>query len=84
MPTATTYTANLAPADMRGRYMSVFGLTWGVASGFGPVMGGFLSDTYGPSAPWLGGGVAGLLAVMAFVVLSGRGKRQEVELAQGD
>lgn len=72
MPTATTYTANLAPVDMRGRYMSIFGLTWGVAQGIGPVAGGFLADTYGPSAPWLGGGVAGMVAVLAFVVLAGR------------
>ncbi len=72
MPTATTYTANLAPVDMRGRYMSIFGLTWGVAQGIGPVAGGFLADTYGPSAPWLGGGVAGMVAVLGFVVLAGR------------
>ena len=39
MPTSTTYAANLAPADMRGRYMSIYGLTWGVAQGVGPVMG---------------------------------------------
>ena len=42
MPIAITFTANLAPADMRGRYMSLFSLTWGVAQGIGPV------------APWLG------------------------------
>ena len=81
MPTATTYTANLAPADMRGRYMSIFGLTWGVAQGIGPLMGGFLSDRIGPSAPWLGGGVAGLLAVTAFVVLATRAQRQKAQLA---
>ena len=28
--------ASLAPADMRGRYMSLFSLTWGVAQGIGP------------------------------------------------
>lgn len=76
MPTATTYTADLAPADMRGRYMSLFSLTWGIAQGIGPVTGGFLADTYGPPAPWLGGGVAGALAVAAFVVLAGRKKIQ--------
>ncbi len=76
MPTSTTYAANLAPADMRGRYMSIYGLTWGVAQGIGPVMGGLLSDTVSPAAPWLGGGVAGALAVTAFVLLAGRTVRK--------
>ena len=84
MPTATTFTANLAPADMRGRYMSLFSLTWGVAQGIGPVAGGFLADSYGPPAPWLGGGVAGILAVMAFVVLAARANRHKTGLATGD
>jgi MFS family permease len=68
MPTATTFTANLAPADMRGRYMSVFGLTWGVAMGIGPLFGGVLSDALGPTAPWLMGGIAGLTAALMFTL----------------
>ena len=47
MPTSSTYAANLAPADMRGRYMSVYGLTWPAAAGIAPVMGGFLNDKIG-------------------------------------
>jgi len=56
-----------------------------VAQGVGTVMGGFLSDTIGPAAPWLGGGVVGLLAVTAFTVLATRGKRnlQAQEAASG-
>jgi MFS family permease len=76
MPTSNTYVANLAPADMRGRYMSIYGLTLSVAQGIGPVMGGFLSDNLGPSATWLGGGVVGVVAVLAFCVLSIRAARQ--------
>jgi MFS family permease len=48
VPTASTYAANLAPADKRGRCMSLAGLTWGAASGIGPVFGGFLNDNLGP------------------------------------
>lgn len=70
MPTATTYTANLAPADMRGRYMSVYTLSWGAASGIGPVLGGFLNDTLGPRSPWVGAMVIGLLSAAAFLLLS--------------
>jgi MFS family permease len=84
MPTSTTYVANLAPTDMRGRYMSIYSLTWGVAQGIGPLAGGFLADTIGPAAPWLFGGVAGALAVSAFVALAMRAKGKEQALTPGD
>ncbi|MEA2007554.1 MAG: MFS transporter [Chloroflexota bacterium] len=32
VPTAITFTANLASEDMRGRYMSMFALTWGLGT----------------------------------------------------
>lgn len=73
MPTSTTYTANLAPADMRGRYMSIYSLTWNVAYGIGPVTGGFLSDHIGIAAPWWGGALVGLIAVAAYLLLARRG-----------
>ena len=74
-PTATTLVANLAPAEMRGRYMSLYGLTWGVAAGIGPVLGGFLNDQVGPAAIWYGGLVAGLLSSAGFFWLSRRVQR---------
>jgi len=70
MPTSTTYTANLAPADQRGRYMSIYSLTWGVASGIGPLLGGIATDTLGPRSPWVGGMIIGLLSAGAFLLLS--------------
>ncbi len=69
-PTATTYTANAAPADMRGRYMSVYGLTSSIASIFAPMLGGFLNDAISPRAIWYGGGAIGVLAIAAFFALS--------------
>lgn len=70
MPTSSTFVANRAPAEKRGRYMSLYALTWGIASGIAPVFGGFLSDNFGPRYIWLGGFVAGLFAVLAFFRLS--------------
>lgn len=67
VPMATTYVADLAPADMRGRYMSVFSLGWGVATGIGPVVGGFLNDQISPQAIWYGGGLIGILGALWFV-----------------
>jgi predicted MFS family arabinose efflux permease len=72
VPTSTTHTANLAPPDMRGRYMSVYSLTWSVASGIGPVFGGLLTDNFGPAYPWYGGAVIGTISVLSFLVLSRR------------
>jgi MFS family permease len=69
-PTATTLVANLAPADMRGRYMSIYGLTWGAAAGIGPVVGGLLSDNFGPVFTWYGGLVIGLISALGFIVMA--------------
>lgn len=69
-PTATTYTANAAPVEMRGRYMSMFGLTSSVASLIAPILGGALSDQFGGRTIWLGGGVIGVLAIGAFFWLT--------------
>jgi MFS family permease len=69
IPTATTLTANLSPQDMRGRYMSIYGLTWGIASGIGPVIGGLLNDNIGPTAIWYGGLVIGMIATASFIGL---------------
>ena len=70
IPTASTFTANIAPMDMRGRYMSIFGLTWSVAFGIAPILGGFLNDQFGPRTIWYGGGVIGILAISAFVIMT--------------
>lgn len=69
MPTSSTYVANLAPPHKRGRYMSLYGMTWGIASGIFPVLGGLLNDWVSPQATWIGGSVVGLVAVAAFLWL---------------
>jgi MFS family permease len=74
VPTSTSYAANLAPPDRRGRYMSLYNLTWSVAMGIGPVLGGLLNDRVGPWAIWLGGLSVGLISVAGF--LRGNGKKE--------
>jgi MFS family permease len=69
VPTGSTFVANLAPADMRGRYMSIYGLTWSLSIGIGPLLGGFLSDKFGPPATWYGGLLIGLTSVVAFFLI---------------
>ena len=70
VPTATTLSANLAPADKRGRYMSIHGMTWGIASGIGPLMGGILSDTISPHAPWFAAGASGFISIFFYLLLA--------------
>jgi len=81
VPRASAYAANLAPVDKRGRYMSLYGLTWNVAAGISPVLGGFLSDQVGPQSPWLGAALMGALAVVAFQRLNQRQPRDEVRIS---
>ncbi len=68
-PTSNTFVANLAPADMRGRYMSVYGLAHSIAFGLGPLMGGLINDNISPKATWAAGGSFALLAVFGFLLL---------------
>jgi MFS family permease len=81
IPTSTALTANLSPPDMRGRHMSVYGLTWGIGFGIGPVIGGFLNDSLAPVAIWYGGLAMGLAAALGFVMLA-RGGRAQVRLKE--
>ena len=82
VPTGTTHAANLAPADMRGRYMSLYGLTWNVAQMLGAPMGGLLSDNLGPKFIWYGSAVIGTLAVLFFLFLAGRERRAALPQVQ--
>ena len=68
-PTGTAVAANLAPPDMRGRYMGLYGITWGVAFGIGPVIAGYLNDNVAPRAIWIFALAAGLMAATGFLLL---------------
>ena len=68
-PTGTAVAANLAPPDMRGRYMGLYGITWGVAFGIGPVIAGSINDNVAPRAMWLFALAAGLAAAAGFLLL---------------
>ncbi|MBN2043436.1 MAG: MFS transporter [Anaerolineales bacterium] len=81
VPTATTFAANLAPPDMRGRYMSLYSLSWQAAAGIGPLIGGILNDQISPKAIWFGGGLFGLAGVVYFVISAVRaGSSKKLDL----
>jgi MFS family permease len=70
VPTGTTLAANLSPPDMRGRYMGIYGLTWGIGFGTGPVLGGYLNDHLAPVAIWYGGLIIGLVSTLGYLLLT--------------
>ena len=74
VPISTTVVANLAPTDLRGRYMSIYAMTWGIGSGIAPIIGGWLNDSFGPRYIWVGGFVIGLIATATFLLMDRRVK----------
>jgi MFS family permease len=58
--------AKLAPEHMRGRYMAIYGISWGIPVAVAPLLAGIVMDNYDPRWVWWGVGVIGLLAVVGF------------------
>jgi MFS family permease len=70
VPTASKYVADLAPEDMRGRYMSIYWLGWGLARTLAPLIGGFLNDSIAPRAIWVGALTIGLTSTLGLFLLN--------------
>jgi MFS family permease len=51
-PTSISFVARIAPIDMRGRYMGIYGMVGGIAWGLGPVASGYVYDNIAPVAVW--------------------------------
>lgn len=77
-PTATTMVANIAPEDMRARYLGLFSLGNSIGSGFGPVIGGVLNDTVAPVAMWYGAATMAFIGATAFIVLAQAWRKRPV------
>jgi MFS family permease len=61
--------ASFAPEAMRGRYMAVSGLSWGIAFAIGPYFAGLILDSANPNMLWAFCGFLGMLATIGFAVL---------------
>ena len=70
VPTSTAVTADLAPANLRGRYMGMLGLTWSVGFGIGPIIGGLISDQLAPIALWPLTALSGIIAAIIFLAIA--------------
>jgi MFS family permease len=63
--------ADMAPAHLLGRYLSLYSLTFTGSLALGPAIGGVLLQT-NPDAIWWGGALAALLAGAVLLGLGGR------------
>lgn len=79
-PTSASMVANLAPVDMRARYMGIFSVAYTIGSGIGPIIGGFLSDAIAPAAIWYGGAVFSFLALVGFAAMNRQSLKQKTTI----
>jgi MFS family permease len=61
--------ASFAPEEMRGRYMAVSGLSWGMAFAIGPFFAGLLLDSKSPNLLWAACGILGVITMFGYIVL---------------
>jgi len=81
VPTSQSLAANFAPADMRGRYMAMFGLGWAIPQTIGPGAAGLIIDNLNPNLLWYIGAVLCAVSAIGYVGLHlrlGRQKRFEM------
>ncbi|MGD8405733.1 MAG: MFS transporter [Anaerolineales bacterium] len=76
-PMGQALVAKFSPEDMRGRYMAVHGFSWIIPFAVGPVLAGYVLDTYDPRLLWYIAGGVGLLAVTGFLALHRRVEKNE-------
>lgn len=68
-PIIQTLIANIAPEDMRGRYMATFHIGWGIAAAIGPLTAGVVLDNYNPNWIWYAGGIICSFVAIGYFVL---------------
>jgi predicted MFS family arabinose efflux permease len=77
-PTFTSFVANLAPEELRGRYMSAYWVSWSFSRGIGPALAGQVYDAFSPVAIWYMGGAWNLLAAAVFASLAPAYRRRKL------
>jgi len=77
-PTSQAMAAELAPEDMRGRFMAVYGLSWSISSAIAPTLAGVVMDAGHPYWVWYGASALALVAATAYMGVQRRAKQQEL------
>ncbi|MFZ5908725.1 MAG: MDR family MFS transporter [Chloroflexota bacterium] len=77
VPTSQALAANFAPAEMRGRYMAVFGTSWAIPAIFGPAAAGMILDNLNPNLLWYLAGMLCAVAALGYYALHARLGKQK-------
>jgi MFS family permease len=72
VPVSQSVVSRLAPEDMRGRYMAVYGFSWVIPASVGPTLAGLVMDNADPRWVWYGTFAIGLMAAAMFLMLQRR------------
>jgi MFS family permease len=69
VPVGQALATRFAPADMRGRYMAFYGLSFTIPEIIGPTAAGLVMDNADPRWVWYIGGMLCAIAVAGFYAL---------------
>ncbi len=83
-PVSQSIVARLAPEDMRGRYMALYGFSWAIPFAIGPLLAGLVMDYSDPNWVWYAGGIFGLISAAIFGLMSIRSSQKEALGATAD
>ena len=82
-PIILTLVSNIAPLNMRGRYMAAFELGRGIASAIGPLAAGVILDNYNPHWVWYGGGIICCIIAVCYLVLNRKAGAKFASISAG-
>ncbi|MGD8545039.1 MAG: MFS transporter [Candidatus Bathyarchaeota archaeon] len=71
-PVGQALVAKLAPEDMRGRYMAMFGFSHIIPFAVGPLIAGWIMDNYDPNWIWYACGIVSFIAIAFYLLLQFR------------
>lgn len=84
LPVANTVVADLAPAQLRGRYQGAYSMSFGLAVCVSPIVGTYVLQHFGSATLWLGCLALGLLICAGHLALEPtitRLRRERIEQA---
>jgi MFS family permease len=79
-PTSAAVLADLSPTHLRGRYQSVFSLSFSLAALLAPIIGGWAIQRYGDPPLWLGCFVLAVIAAAGHLAASPARRRRIARL----
>jgi MFS family permease len=75
-PEGTALVARFAPDHMRGRYMGIFGFTWGIAFAVGPLAAGYIIENYDPRLVWYISFILGIVGTVGYLIMHAATQRR--------